>query len=388
MDTVNLNLTNTQMRKAKANKVFQMTFKALDNSPNISIQLTDSKEIKRFHRAMKNNKGFRFKNYRIIQFGDGIGKQLKSLANKSINLLKTEGQRQLKLGLSRGVDTLQSQLNSANNQVSNLINGSGIAKELKKLGNKSINLLKTEGRRQLNLGLSRGTNMLQSQLNSATNQADDLINNGGNGIKKELKKLVNKSFKLVKDEGRNKLNNALNNTTDVLQSQLNSANNQASNLINGGSVKFKKGSQEAKDHMARIRAMRKGGSGIKKELKKIVYKTGDLLKNKAKNVLSKVANNAIDYGVNSLESVANYVGGPVTSVALDSQFDRLRNVTKNNIYNQINKIGSGIGKRKDYDNNTLNPYLQHENDLWKRVAVADKKPKYKKVISSSGFQPF
>lgn len=70
--------------------------------------------------------------------------------------------------------------------------------------------------------------------------------------------------------------------------------------------------------------------------------------------------------INNLESVANYVGGPVASVALDSQLDRIRNVTKNNIDNEIDKINSGIGiKKKDYNNSILNKLFNDNSNYIK-----------------------
>lgn len=208
----------------------------------------------------------------------------------------------------------------------------------KDFSNDKIKQYKGEANKFINLQLDNAKKLGSSKLNQAIDQGEQYANMYAN----KISDYANSKANQLANQGMDKFNNLLEQGNQYLDQKL-----------SGGSLRqgrFKKGSVQAKQHMANLRAMRKmkGGSvwtDIGKSLKKGVYKIGDELKHRGANFVNNelrdslrdVAHNATTAGISGLKSVGNYVM-PGNDLALTPAFDRLQQVADRQINRGINKI--------------------------------------------------
>jgi hypothetical protein len=205
--TIELYLTTAQFKKLESHKPFQVSFQQLNqNKPadhHVEIELPKP-ELTKLNRNLRNGKGFRFNPNKII--GSGLfssGLSLLKTAAKS-NLVKDLAKKGLSKAIQIGANSNNQYLAGAANLAGN-VTGAGI--------------------------FDTGLSLLKNAAKSKT------VQNLG-------KQALSKAIQM----GANSNNGLIAGASNALKS------------VTGG--KLKKGSQEAKDHMARIRAMRKTGTGF------------------------------------------------------------------------------------------------------------------------------
>ena len=211
-NTVDLYLTTAQFNKMQSKRPFQVTHQQLNGDRpadhHVEIQL-EKKELTRLNRNLRNGKGYRFNPNKIIGGG---------LFDTGLSLLKKAASSKMvqdiaKKGLSKAVEYGKNSNNSLISGAANTLGG-GIFDSALNLGKK---LAKSQ------IAQNIGKQALSKGLALAANSNNSLISGAANAAKS----------------------------------------------ITGG--RLVKGSQEAKNHMAQIRAMRKTGTGFNfiKTLKKI-----------------------------------------------------------------------------------------------------------------------
>lgn len=340
-----LSLTKQQFNKMMKGENFQLSNAQLNNqhNKNVSIML-HPKTFTRLQRALRNGKGFRFRkmDYEPMEGGavlddmkrgfNNFGKQIKNGITDEWNKVK------------RGA---KNEFNNVRNRATDEFNT--VRSDLTNQANQKIKQYRSNANDYVNLQLDNAKKLGKKTLNDAVGQGERYANIYAN----KISDYANNKANQLSDQAMNKLNDMLEQGNDYLDKKM-----------NGGSLRkgrFKKGSQEAKEHMAKIREMRKmKGGNIEKLLKKAVYKIGDEIKDNSRRIAYKVgddlkrrgthfvnnelrdglknlAQNATDGGISALKSVANYVM-PGSDMALEPGFDRLEQVANRQINRQINKI--------------------------------------------------
>ena len=215
-NTVDLYLTTAQFKKLESQKPFQVTYQQLNhNRPadhRVQIELTKP-EMTKLNRNIRNQKGFRFNPNKIVGsglFNSGLSLLKKAASSKMVQDIAKKGATQ---ALNKGISIAKNSNNSPISGAANTL-GAGIFDSALNLGKK---LAKSQ------IAQNIGKQALSKGLALAANSNNSLISGAANAAKS----------------------------------------------ITGG--KLKKGSQEAKDRMSQIRAMRKTGTGFNfiKTLKKI-----------------------------------------------------------------------------------------------------------------------
>jgi hypothetical protein len=206
-NTIELFLTNAQYKKLENHQPFQVSYQQLNQDRpadhHVEIELPKP-ELTKLNRNLRNGKGFRFNPNKII--GGGLlssGLSLLKTAAKS-KAVQNLGKQALSKGLQLAGNSNNSLISSAATLAGNAVNGSGIF-------DTGLSLLK-------NAAKSKTVQNLGKQ---ALNKGLSLAGNSNNGFISEANTLKG---------------------------------------VTGG--KLVKGSQAAKEHMARIRAMRKTGAGF------------------------------------------------------------------------------------------------------------------------------
>jgi hypothetical protein len=216
-NTIDLYLTTAQFKKMESQKPFQVTFQQLNGDRpadhRVQIEL-EKKEMTKLNRNIRNQKGFRFNPTKII--GGGLFDTALNIGKKiaSSKMAQNIAKQGLSKAVEYGKNSNNSLISGAANLAGNAVNGAGIFDTAMSLGKK---LAKSK------IAQDMGKQALSKGLSMAANSNNSLISGAANAAKS----------------------------------------------ITGG--KLKKGSQEAKNRMAQIRAMRKTGSGFNfiKTLKKI-----------------------------------------------------------------------------------------------------------------------
>lgn len=244
---VQLYLTESQLKKATQDKTFQVSADNAKKEPNAVVKLKSKADLNRLVRNMKNNKGFRFsankfdlveaKGHDREEVEGGkirwkrIGRQIRKTANKVADKAK---EATYKTG-----DALKSK--------------------------DAVDVYKTIGKTATDVGIDYAGAMLPSEARAGLKSvAHDAID-GKITKAKDLKGAARRAtLAAAKDYGKNRFKGQLKDSLDDLGKD--TADKVLDETVNemhtGGAIKkFKKGSQEAKDHMAKIRAMRKTKSG-------------------------------------------------------------------------------------------------------------------------------
>jgi hypothetical protein len=302
--TIDLYLTNAQFKKMDNQKPFQVSFQQLNgNKPadhHVSISL-EKKDYTKLQRNMRNKKGFRFSPQRIT--GHGLFDTGLSLLKKAASSKMVQGLA--KQALSKGLEFAGNSNNGLLAGAANLakgavggkchrakiralqdMEGSGIFDTglslLKKAA--SSKMVQDLAKKGLNKGLQIAGNSNNGLLAGAANLAKGAV--GGKCRKTNIKALQDMEGSGIFDTGLSLLKKAASSkmVQDLAKKGLNKGLQIAGNSNNGlisnvanlakGAIggKMKKGSIEAKEHMAKIRAMRKTGNGFNflKAIKSVV----------------------------------------------------------------------------------------------------------------------
>ena len=304
MFTVDIHLNKTQYNKANKGLTFQLSHDQMQkhDEANATVQLASKSDLNRLNRNFKNGKGFRFSasSYQLHDMDDMEGGNIFKKAGRAIR--KT---------------------------------AKSAVKQGRQHANKNINLALDAGQKQArNYG-----NVAQDFAEREGNKYADKVSGYANEYKGRAEKHVAQTANRVSKQG-----------LDFLDKKL-------------GGKGVAKGSQEAKDKMAALRAMR--GNGFFKNISRKVKKTGKKLGNQAvskaksegkklgrqvvnrvkdegKNVLKKASRSALDASFSTLGSIAP----PGFSLLVDPLLDKAERAANRKLDKQID--GLGVSSKGNY----------------------------------------
>ena len=235
---IQLFLTDGQLKKATQNKTFQISASNADKEPNCVIKLHSKADVNRLVRNMKNKKGFRFSanKFDLIESSDH---------EKEV----VEGGRIRWKKIGR---TLKKTANNVADGAKKATYQTGDALKSKD----AVGVYKVMGKTVADVGIDYAGAMLPSEVKAGLKSvAHDAIDGK---IKKasDMKGVARRAaLSAAKDYGKNRFKDQL---KSALEKPADKVLDETTNAMHGGAIKgkFAKGSQAAKDHMARIRAMR------------------------------------------------------------------------------------------------------------------------------------
>ena len=286
---VELRLSQEQIKKALKGTTFQATAESLKGEPNVVLAIHNKNDLNRLIRNAKAGKGFRFQtdSYKVLSdiegndvtSGEGI---FKKIAKKAVKVAKKNkiGHKTVNYAIDRVEGVTGIQEDTQRKIIKNARKGNIIATK------SAID----EGAREYAIANQKGA--------PGDIQGGNILQKAKKAVRKRVKKEVAGVKDQVKENAKQFLTNAVSTGVPGLVSAATLAaapeaawavpiaaaaaskfvaapiNKKIVKTIDGMGVKFKKGSQEAKDHMAMLRAKRTGvkktsGSGIKMDIEEL-----------------------------------------------------------------------------------------------------------------------
>ena len=254
-EIIEIHLTDAQLRKIEKGLTFQSTASSLRKEANVKVQLP-RKDALRLRRNVKNNKGFRFspEKTEVLTMEGGrinfrsIGRKIKrgvKKATKYVTSKKGLAGDLVDYAIPATTGALLGTVGSLAGPVAG-VSASALGSKLGSMASKKIN--KVAG-----TALPFGLNKKSTQKMMA-NKAIDL----GAKILDKKTNLSDSKIAKIKSASKSLVNS---NPNKAIALAMQEVENHTGAKSGSGIVKFKKGSQEAKDHMAKLRAMRKPKSG-------------------------------------------------------------------------------------------------------------------------------